>query len=118
GSASCSCSRSTTSRAAWSGGCVSSALARPTSSGPHGDAMACRRLRRSSSRSLGAPFAALLLMASAAALAAAVPWPTAGWEVSTPEAQGVPSSALADLVDFGVANDMDSLLVVRHGRIV
>jgi len=61
-------------------------------------------------------------MASAAALAAGdaatVPWPTAGWEVSTPEAQGVSSSALADLVDFGVANDMDSLLVVRHGRIV
>ena len=46
------------------------------------------------------------------------PWPTAGWEVSTPEAQGVSSSALADLVDFGAANDMDSLLVVRHGRIV
>jgi hypothetical protein len=38
--------------------------------------------------------------------------------VSTPEAQGVASSALAELVDFGAANDMDSLLVVRHGRIV
>src|SRR6185295_5464119 len=49
---------------------------------------------------------------------AVVPWPTTGWEVSTPEAQGVASSALADLVDFGVKSEMDSLLVVRHGRIV
>jgi len=65
--------------------------------------------------------AALLCAASAAANAAgddAVPWPTAGWEVATPESQGVSSSALAELVDFGAANDMDSLLVVRHGRIV
>ena len=28
------------------------------------------------------------------------------------------SAALADLVDFGAASDMDSLLVVRHGRII
>lgn len=66
--------------------------------------------------------AALLLAASGVAFAAGadpeVPWPTAGWQVSTPEAQGTSSSALAELVDFGGANDMDSLLVVRHGRIV
>ena len=70
---------------------------------------------------IAAAFAALLLVASGAVLAAgddASPWPTAGWEVSTPEAQGVASSALAELVDFGAANGMDSLLVVRHGRIV
>src|SRR6478735_8885715 len=81
-----------------------------------------RGLRRSSSSfTRAAAFAALLLVATVAAAAAgddAGPWPTAGWEVSTPEAQGVSSSALADLVDFGAANDMDSLLVVRHGRIV
>jgi len=67
------------------------------------------------------PFSALLFVASSAALAAGddvTPWPTQGWEVSTPEAQGVSSSALADLVDYGAANEMDSLLVVRHGRIV
>jgi len=66
-------------------------------------------------------FAALLFVASGAALAAgddATPWPTASWEVSTPEAQGVASSALVELVDFGAKNEMDSLLVVRHGRIV
>ena len=61
-----------------------------------------RRLRRSP-RSLVAALAALLLATSAGSLAAdaPVPWPTAGWDVSTPEAQGVPSTALADLVDFG-----------------
>jgi len=53
-----------------------------------------------------------------AAASDATPWPTAGWEASTPEAQGVSPAALADLVDFGAANEMDSLLVVRHGRIV
>ena len=65
--------------------------------------------------------AAALLLADAAARAAdgaATPWPTAGWETSTPEAEGMSSAALADLVDFGAASDMDSLLVVRHGRIV
>ncbi|HEV8315092.1 MAG TPA: serine hydrolase, partial [Burkholderiaceae bacterium] len=63
-----------------------------------------------------APTIALLFALEAAA--ADVPWPTAGWETSTPEAQGMSSDALARLVDFGAANQMDSLLVVRHGRIV
>ena len=65
--------------------------------------------------------ASVLLLAGGAALAddkVEVPWPTAGWVTSTPEAQGVSSAALADLVDFGAASEMDSLLVVRHGRIV
>ena len=79
-------------------------------------------LRRSSpSATIAAAFAALLLVASGAVLAAgddATPWPTAGWEASTPEAQGVASAALVELVDFGANNQMDSLLVVRHGRIV
>ena len=75
----------------------------------------------SPSAAISAAFAALLLVVSGAARAAgddATPWPTAGWEVSTPEAQGVASAALAELVDFGANNQMDSLLVVRHGRIV
>ena len=50
--------------------------------------------------------------------AAPTPWPTAGWSVSTPEEQGMSSNALADLVDFGAANEMDSLLAIRHGQIV
>ena len=73
------------------------------------------------SLSLVAAMAALLLGASGATFAAgddAVPWPTAGWETATPEAQGMSSSALAELVEFGAANDMDSVLVIRHGRIV
>ena len=75
----------------------------------------------SPSATISAAFAALLFVVSGAARAAgadATPWPTRGWEVSTPEAQGVSSSALAELVDHGADNEMDSLLIVRHGRIV
>ena len=45
-------------------------------------------------------------------------WPTAGWQTSTPEEQGMESAALARLVDFGTTISFDSLLIVRHGRIV
>ena len=46
------------------------------------------------------------------------PWPTRGWAVSSPEEQGMSSERLARLVEFGALNDMDSVLVTRHGRIV
>jgi CubicO group peptidase (beta-lactamase class C family) len=45
-------------------------------------------------------------------------WPTRGWQTSTPEEQGMDSAALAELVAYGEAHSFDSLLVVRHGRIV
>ena len=45
-------------------------------------------------------------------------WPTKEWLTSTPEEQGMDSSALAKLVAFGGSHSFDSLLVVRHGRIV
>lgn len=45
-------------------------------------------------------------------------WPTSGWKTSTPEEQGVSSSALADLVEFGARNSIDSVLIARHGSIV
>src|ERR1700722_7946670 len=45
-------------------------------------------------------------------------WPTKAWLTSTPEEQGMDSSALARLVAFGESHSLDSLLVVRHGRIV
>jgi CubicO group peptidase (beta-lactamase class C family) len=45
-------------------------------------------------------------------------WPTVGWQTSSPEEQGMSSAALAELVDFGAANAMDSMLVVRHGKLV
>jgi CubicO group peptidase (beta-lactamase class C family) len=41
-----------------------------------------------------------------------------GWQTSSPEAQGMSSRELAGLVEFGIANGMDSVLVVRHGSIV
>ncbi len=61
---------------------------------------------------------ALQARAAAPADAAAREWPTGGWNVSTPEAEGMDSAALARLVELGAKNDMDSLLVTRHGRIV
>ena len=45
-------------------------------------------------------------------------WPTAGWQSSVPEEQGMSSAALAELVEFGALNAMDSMLIVRHGKIV
>ena len=45
-------------------------------------------------------------------------WPTKEWLTSTPEEQGMVSSALAKLVAYGGSHSFDSLLVVRHGRIV
>jgi CubicO group peptidase (beta-lactamase class C family) len=46
------------------------------------------------------------------------PWPTKDWEASTPEEQGMDSAALARLVDRVGAYKQDSLLVIRHGKIV
>lgn len=46
------------------------------------------------------------------------PWPTKEWLTSTPEEQGMDSSALARLVADGEKLSYDSLLIVRHGRLV
>src|ERR1700691_4119510 len=45
-------------------------------------------------------------------------WAIKEWLTSTPEEQGMDSSALAKLVNYGESHSFDSLLVVRHGRIV
>jgi CubicO group peptidase (beta-lactamase class C family) len=45
-------------------------------------------------------------------------WPTKEWQTSTPEEQGMDSAALAGLIEFGTSRSFDSLLIVRHGRIV
>jgi CubicO group peptidase (beta-lactamase class C family) len=45
-------------------------------------------------------------------------WPTKGWQTSTPESQGMDSVELAKLVDAVGARRQDSLLIIRHGRIV
>jgi CubicO group peptidase (beta-lactamase class C family) len=61
---------------------------------------------------------ALLCAPLASAQQATQPWPTRGWATSSPEEQGMSSERLARLVDFGARNEMDSVLVTRHGRIV
>jgi len=45
-------------------------------------------------------------------------WPTHGWQTSSPETEGMDSEKLAELVDFGTRHGFDSVLVVRHGKIV
>ncbi|HYM32824.1 MAG TPA: serine hydrolase [Candidatus Cybelea sp.] len=45
-------------------------------------------------------------------------WPAKTWAVSTPEAQGMDSGSLARLVDTVGGYKQDSLLIVRHGKIV
>jgi CubicO group peptidase (beta-lactamase class C family) len=64
------------------------------------------------------PIALCLWGAAHAQDAAQSPWPTKEWLTSTPEEQGMDSSALAKLVAYGGNHSFDSLLVVRHGRIV
>ena len=56
--------------------------------------------------------------AAAECASSQTPWPTKDWEASTPEAEGMDSAALARLVDFVGIYKQDSLLVVRHGKIV
>src|SRR6185369_15121044 len=50
--------------------------------------------------------------------AAATVWPNPDWQASTPEEQGMDSGALAALVEYGGNAQMDSLVVVRHGKLV
>lgn len=45
-------------------------------------------------------------------------WPTQEWLTSAPEEQGMDSSAFAKLVAYGESHSFDSLLIIRHGRIV
>ena len=61
---------------------------------------------------------ALLCALPATAQEKPQPWPTKEWATSSPEEQGMTSERLARLVEFGGMNNMDSLLVTRHGRIV
>jgi hypothetical protein len=56
-------------------------------------------------------------------------WPRKEWQTSSPEEQGMDSKEIVKLVDFGarrilatpgvtLSSMLDSLLVVRHGKIV
>jgi CubicO group peptidase (beta-lactamase class C family) len=86
-------------------------------------AVAINRFGSRSGRQMSRIIATLLFYVLLGALpsqAAGQPlvWPTAHWPTSTPEAQGMNPSALADLVDFGAASPIDSILVLRHGHVV
>src|SRR5882757_8305985 len=45
-------------------------------------------------------------------------WPAKSWAVSTPEEQGMDSGGLARLIDIVGTRRQDSLMIVRHGKIV
>src|SRR3989440_678143 len=49
-----------------------------------------------------------------------IEWPTHGWRTSSPEAQGIDSRALADMVNTAREQHIPihSLVIVRHGRVV
>jgi CubicO group peptidase (beta-lactamase class C family) len=47
-----------------------------------------------------------------------VSWPTTSWPVSTPEAQGMDSASLARLIETVGSYKQDSLMIIRHGKIV
>jgi CubicO group peptidase (beta-lactamase class C family) len=45
-------------------------------------------------------------------------WPTKSWQVSSPEEQGMDSASLARLIEAVGVYKQDSLMIIRHGRIV
>jgi CubicO group peptidase (beta-lactamase class C family) len=45
-------------------------------------------------------------------------WPTKSWQVSTPEEQGMDAASLARLIEAVGTYKQDSLMIIRHGRIV
>jgi CubicO group peptidase (beta-lactamase class C family) len=47
-----------------------------------------------------------------------IPWPTKSWQVSTPEEQGMDSASLARLIESVGTYKQDSLMIIRHGKIV
>src|ERR1700742_2960302 len=63
-------------------------------------------------------FVASLCLPLPVAQATETIWPTLGWQTSTPEEQGMDSADLAKVLAFGKTRSFDSLLVVRHGRVV
>jgi CubicO group peptidase (beta-lactamase class C family) len=50
-----------------------------------------------------------------------VPWPTEGWETSTPEEQGMDTERLAEMIDYLQEQhgfDIHSLTIIRNGYVV
>lgn len=62
--------------------------------------------------------ALMLAFATFAAQAAGPAWPGAQWDTATPEAEGMDSSRVREIVDFGALNRIDAVVLVRHGRLV
>jgi hypothetical protein len=66
-------------------------------------------------------FTAAFLAVGCAASGQDVPWPTNGWAVATPQAQGLreaPFTDLASAIESGVYGHIDRMVVVRNGYLV
>lgn len=66
-------------------------------------------------------FAVLLVLIAAAPAAAQATWPTRAWPASTPAAEGLDAKALEafhEEIAAGKYGLVDSLLVIRHGKVV
>ena len=62
-----------------------------------------------------------VVMVSPAAAAQEAPWPTHGWTVSNPSAEGLSEESLRELdrrIRDGGFGYVDRVVVVRHGRLV
>jgi CubicO group peptidase (beta-lactamase class C family) len=62
--------------------------------------------------------AAFECLAASAGEIPEIPWPTKSWQVSTPEEQGMDSASLAQLIETVGTYKQDSLMIIRHGKIV
>jgi len=107
--------------------CESPAIERKESGADMKDSAQEVRSKNSRSDKLGFLAAALgSLMVAVSICSGAAPtqeatepiWPTKEWQTSSPEEEGMDSKELAKLVDFGTMHSFDSLMVVRHGKIV
>jgi len=63
-------------------------------------------------------YAASAIAQSSDPQAPAPTWPTKAWETSTAEEQGMDSAKLALLVEAVGSRKQDSLMVIRHGKVV
>lgn len=112
-------------RAVWQLGLSVPAIVAALSCSQDAEAFSWRATRDAAGQ-VGPAAVALAVMPPASTLVDQEPdwrrvlWPTHGWAISTPEQQGIDSSALADVIEQIRERHLPvhSLLVERHGKIV
>ena len=66
------------------------------------------------------PISIILIFSYSYAAASVNTYPTEGWQISTPEEQGMRSQMLAEMMEYINKNtfNFDSVLIVRNGYVV